>query len=102
MSEQCDLTVEGLLGQRYTCTLRPDHSGWHEDGTTPEPHTRWTLNAFLPGFGPPPKVINPGDPLRRIKALPEAEATKSRDYGRGYAQAIRDVLEILDHPTPSK
>ena len=34
-----------------------------------------------------------------IRALPEDGATKSRDYGRGYAQAIRDVLELLE-PVP--
>lgn len=32
----------------------------------------------------------------QIAALPETEATKSRDYGRGYAQAIKDVLAVLD------
>lgn len=31
----------------------------------------------------------------KIAALPEREATKSRDYGRGYAQAVRDVLALL-------
>lgn len=31
----------------------------------------------------------------RIAALPEQNPTKSRDYGRGYAQAIRDVQELL-------
>lgn len=34
----------------------------------------------------------------RIEALPEAAATRSRDYGRGYAQAVRDVVHLLaDH-----
>ena len=32
----------------------------------------------------------------RTRRMPEDSATKSRDYGRGYAQAIRDVLEILE------
>lgn len=31
----------------------------------------------------------------RILALPEQHATKSRDYGRGYAQAVRDVYGLL-------
>ena len=31
----------------------------------------------------------------RILALPEQHATKSRDYGRGYAQAVRDVYDLL-------
>lgn len=38
----------------------------------------------------------PDDLLNLIRQLPEDEATKSRDYGRGYAQAIRDVLAILE------
>jgi len=32
----------------------------------------------------------------QLQGLPEENATKSRDYGRGYAQAIRDVLKLLD------
>ncbi len=31
-----------------------------------------------------------------VQALPEHNATTSRDYGRGYAHAIRDVLALLD------
>lgn len=31
----------------------------------------------------------------RIARLPEEHATKSRDFGRGYSQAIYDVLTIL-------
>jgi hypothetical protein len=31
----------------------------------------------------------------RLERLPADGATTSRDYGRGYAQAIRDVLELL-------
>jgi hypothetical protein len=31
----------------------------------------------------------------QIEALPELHASTSRDYGRGYAAAIKDVLEIL-------
>lgn len=34
-----------------------------------------------------------------IRRLPEDGATKSRDYGRGYAQAIRDVLGLIEHPS---
>lgn len=30
-----------------------------------------------------------------LKAMPEQGATGSRDYGRGYAQAIRDVEALL-------
>lgn len=37
----------------------------------------------------------------RIEALPETSATKSRDYGRGYAQAVRDVLDLLRAHDPS-
>jgi hypothetical protein len=32
----------------------------------------------------------------RIRQLPEDGANKSRDAGRGYAQAIQDVLELLE------
>lgn len=32
-----------------------------------------------------------------LQRLPEVNATKSRDYGRGYAQAIRDVVSVLRH-----
>jgi hypothetical protein len=31
-----------------------------------------------------------------IAALPEESATGSRDFGRGYAKAVRDVLGLLD------
>lgn len=31
-----------------------------------------------------------------IEALPEQAASQSRDYGRGYAHAIRDVMEVLE------
>lgn len=31
----------------------------------------------------------------KIKALPEQGATKSRDFGRGYSQAIKDVLALM-------
>lgn len=33
---------------------------------------------------------------RDIASLPERNATGSRDFGRGYAQAIRDVLAIVE------
>lgn len=40
--------------------------------------------------------------LRRIlPTLPEDEATGSRDFGRGYAKAIRDVLGLLDALDPT-
>lgn len=32
-----------------------------------------------------------------IMALAEENATKSRDFGRGYALAIRDVLELIQN-----
>ena len=32
----------------------------------------------------------------RIASLPEDNATGSRDFGRGYAKAVRDILELLD------
>ena len=31
----------------------------------------------------------------RVRELPEDGATSSRDYGRGYAQAVKDVLALL-------
>lgn len=31
----------------------------------------------------------------KIEALPETEATGSRDFGRGYAKAIKDVLALM-------
>jgi hypothetical protein len=31
----------------------------------------------------------------KIESWPEQHATRSRDYGRGYAQAIRDVQAAL-------
>lgn len=31
-----------------------------------------------------------------VRALPELGATKSRDFGRGYAVAIRDVMTLLN------
>lgn len=34
--------------------------------------------------------------VERIAALPEQSATSSRDYGRGYARAIKDVLDLLE------
>lgn len=34
----------------------------------------------------------------KVRALPEAEATPGRDFGRGYAMAIRDVLELFEYP----
>ena len=34
--------------------------------------------------------------LADIAALPESGATGSRDFGRGYSQAIRDVLALLE------
>lgn len=37
-----------------------------------------------------------------IRRLPEDGATKSRDYGRGYGQAIRDVLTLIEDPSPSR
>lgn len=36
------------------------------------------------------------DILADIAALPESHASGSRDFGRGYAQAIRDVLALLE------
>lgn len=36
------------------------------------------------------------DLIDMISALPEHNATGSRDFGRGYAHAIRDVLRLLD------
>jgi hypothetical protein len=33
--------------------------------------------------------------IAAIMALAEDNATKSRDFGRGYALAIRDVLALL-------
>lgn len=30
-----------------------------------------------------------------LSRLPEDGATKSRDNGRGYAQAVRDVLDLI-------
>lgn len=37
------------------------------------------------------------DRIRRlVSALPEDGATKSRDYGRGYAQCVRDIIELLE------
>lgn len=35
------------------------------------------------------------DILADIAALPESGASGSRDFGRGYAQATRDVLTLL-------
>lgn len=40
-------------------------------------------------------MVSP-DILADIAALPEGGATGSRDFGRGYAQAIRDVLALLE------
>ena len=40
--------------------------------------------------------VRPEDIIEMIRALPAQEATKSRDYGRGYAQAVKDVLRLLD------
>lgn len=34
--------------------------------------------------------------IDRIAELPAENASKSRDFGRGYAQAIRDVIEIIE------
>lgn len=34
-----------------------------------------------------------------VAALPEHNATGSRDFGRGYAQAIRDVLDLIEADT---
>lgn len=34
--------------------------------------------------------------LHRVDEMPEQGATTSRDYGRGYAQAIRDVKRMLE------
>ena len=31
-----------------------------------------------------------------VEQMPEDAATKSRDFGRGYAMAIRDILSMLD------
>lgn len=36
------------------------------------------------------------DLVVHIAALPESHASGSRDFGRGYAQAIRDVLALLE------
>lgn len=36
------------------------------------------------------------DLVAHIAALPESHATGSRDFGRGYAQAVRDVLALLE------
>lgn len=33
---------------------------------------------------------------KQIEELPELNAKKSRNFGRGYSLAIKDVLEILD------
>ena len=33
--------------------------------------------------------------IQDITNLPADRATGSRDFGRGYAQAIRDVLELI-------
>lgn len=41
--------------------------------------------------------------LRRIlPTLPEEEATVSRDFGRGYAKAIRDVLGLIEAVEPTR
>lgn len=40
-------------------------------------------------------MVSP-DLVDHIAALPESAATGSRDFGRGYAQAIRDVLALLE------
>jgi len=32
----------------------------------------------------------------RITDLPEQNATSGRDFGRGYAKAVKDVLDILE------
>lgn len=38
--------------------------------------------------------------LDRVMAIkPEDHATSSRDYGRGYAQAIRDVHAAIEEPS---
>lgn len=34
--------------------------------------------------------------VEQISALPASVATKSRDYGRGYSHAVRDVLLLLE------
>lgn len=56
-----------------------------------------------PSCGTPPGVYHLDQCARgktteldRIRLLPELEATKSRDYGRGYAEAIKDALAILE------
>jgi hypothetical protein len=33
--------------------------------------------------------------IEAVAALPEKNATGSRDFGRGYAAAIRDVLDLM-------
>lgn len=57
----------------------------------PEPElTMWSWHDL------PEKAQAAMDALARVRAVePENAATSSRDYGRGYAQAIRDVRDAL-------
>ena len=51
----------------------------------------------------PEKAQAAMDAIARARAVePENAATSSRDYGRGYAQAIRDVREALDNDATTK
>ena len=53
-------------------------------------------SCFKVDGGPCPGWPCPQSLGARIKALPEQAANKSRNYGRGYAQAIRDVLALIE------
>lgn len=63
------------------------------------------LRPSLVRFGSELKNINEWEPepltlVDAIKELPSQAATSSRDYGRGYAQAIKDVLALIDSLSP--
>jgi len=34
--------------------------------------------------------------VAKIKTLPPENATGSRDFGRGYMQAVKDIIEIIE------
>lgn len=48
-----------------------------------------------------PECIPPLTLRDRLEALPEQGATSGRDFGRGYSQAIRDVLQLIEWHDPS-
>lgn len=81
----CSLTRKGtLVAEPSVAMIDHDNGFSHSRGL-------WCHNCH-PDDWPAWTNRQISDLFERIKALPPDGATGSRDYGRGYAQAVRDAL----------